>query len=291
MNRQINTTTGICFFKVTDPVSLEKFLSELSIDELQLKSSPDLAREWLRFGSLYLDGQRQIEEATFQPGQVLRLHTRRKSYWDESRDLTAHVVLDQPGFFVFDKPAGLPTHPTLDNFVENAQTLLSRQLGIKVFVTHRLDVATSGLLIFAKTPECQRGLNRVFSRGRVKKKYRALTASPVTEGVHTHFINPEGRIPREVSSTPVPNWWNCSLEVERCTPHEQGFLSDIRLITGKTHQIRSQLSHMGAAILGDEVYGSTKAWPPAGIALECLTLEFQLGPESFTVTRPKSLAK
>lgn len=288
--RQINAATGICFFRVDRAQSLKEFLAGLRIEELDVEGSSALAEEWLRYGSLYVDGVRQTKDGELKTDQILRLHTRRKSYFDAHADLRPRIVLEREGFLILDKPAGLPTHPTLDNYLENAQILLSRAMGKPIYVTHRLDVATQGLLILAKTPEMQRGFNRLFSKGKVNKFYRALTERPVPIGTHTHFIDPNGRLPREVSIEPREGWWECRLEVQGIERTSEGFLHDVKLLTGKTHQIRSQFAHLGAPLLGDTLYGAPRPCPGGAIGLECRTLEFSLGPESFTVTRELPLA-
>ena len=240
-------------------------------------------------GSIYLDGKRLRENIQLKPEQVLRVHTRRKRYWHEA-ELKNRIVEDHDEFLVLDKPGGLPTHPTLDNFRENAKVMLEEELKIPLFTTHRLDVPTQGLLIIAKSADAQRLLNKNFSLGRVEKWYRSINEGQVPLGLYTHFINPETRVPRTIQNEEVQSWWRVQLEVERHGKSPEGFWHEMKLLTGKTHQIRAQMSFMGAPILGDTVYGARET--PTSlerIALECFKLSFRFRSSLITVSRPQSI--
>src|SRR6185437_15471250 len=115
--KAIAAETGICHFRVGEPCSLSQFLWRLNFAPLEIQ--PDLPK-WFEYGCVYVDGRRQCEDMTLAEGQIVRVHTRPKSYARPSVSLKTLLVEDNADFLVFDKPAGLPTHPTLDNFVENA---------------------------------------------------------------------------------------------------------------------------------------------------------------------------
>ena len=265
--KQIREDTGICHLRVTAPVRLKKFLREVDLAPLK---NPGTVDEWLHYGSVYVDGQRIRIDMNLQPAQIVRLHTRRKTYVTQIPDLRERVRFENQDLLVLDKPSGLPTHATLDNYVENAAYILSQQLGYPVYVTHRLDVATHGLLILAKSAKAQAALNKQFAKRQVEKIYRARTSQPVPLGLHTHWMNPESRVPKQISAQPVPGWWECQLEVLASGPQTL-----IRLITGKTHQIRAQFAAMGSAVDGDYVYGSKVPAREGQIDLECFGMNFR----------------
>ncbi len=174
--------------------------------------------------------------------------------------------------------------------MENAQFRLSRELGAPVLVTHRLDVATQGLLILAKNKSAQAALNKAFAKGRVEKVYRALTSKPVARGLHEHYMDPASRVPKRVSLEANIEWWPCRLEVLQSDPHPLGHFAEIRLLTGKTHQIRAQFAALGAPILGDKTYGSENPFRSSEeIALECFRLRFPFRSREVEVQRPFSL--
>lgn len=276
MNKQIRADTGICHLRVDRETGLSDFLLQCDLHPLEVRPDTEVIREWLHYGSVYVDGTRVREDMRLQPQQIIRLHTRRKSYVARDVRLRDRVVFENEDFVVLDKPAGLPTHATLDNYIENAAYLLSQELGQRLFVTHRLDIATSGLLVLAKSKESQAGLNKLFAKGKVTKIYRAFTDGPIPLGLHVHYMNPESRVPKELCMDRVEGWWECRLEVLESARANEQWLSTIRLLTGKTHQIRAQLSFLGQPILGDSDYGSTQIFSIGGIGLQCAELHFVL---------------
>ncbi len=253
--------------------------------------NPEKIDFWLHHGCVYVDGVRRRADMPVKPSQVVRLHPQPKSYPWEKEPLKGRIVFDDPEFLALDKPAGLPVHPTLDNFLENAKYILEQELGHPIYTTHRLDVPTEGILLYAKTPEAQALLNKMFAKRRVEKIYHAITATPVPAGEHVLYINPESRVPRETSFTQVPGWWECRLEILASATWAENFCHKIRLITGKTHQIRAQLSALGAPILGDKTYGSVKSYVHERLALECFSLSFTFRSRTLTLTRPNSISK
>lgn len=274
---------GIRHFAVAQPASLKTFLSEHAYSGAQIE-------HWLYHGCVYVNGVRRRDDTSLTAGQIVRLHPEPKQYfWDRS-PLKDRIVFDHPEFFALDKPAGLPVHATLDNYVDNAKFILEQELGCTVYSTHRLDVPTEGLLLFAKTPEAQTLINKLFAKRRVEKIYYAITANPVSAALHTLYINPETRVPRATSFESRTGWWECQLEVLESKLTAENYCHRIRLLTGKTHQIRAQLAALGSPILGDITYGSKKSYVHERLALECHSLSFTYRSRTLTLTRPNSIS-
>lgn len=288
--KQISDQTGICFFRVGQSARLRDFLLKADIKPLAIEVSESLVDEWLRYGSVYVDGVRVRKDQDLRDDQLIRLHTRRKSYVAQDLDLKSKVIFSNEHFLVIDKPAGLPTHPTLDNYLENAKVMLESQLGKNVFVTHRLDVATSGLLVLALTKEAQAQINKGFAKRKVRKFYRALVERPVTTGLIEHFMDPDSRIPKLMAHEPADGWLDCRMEILSCVPTTTGYRLEIELLTGRTHQIRAQLRLLNAPIRGDGAYGSTAIFEPGAIALDCCRMQFQFSNQTFEFEKPCSRA-
>ncbi|NJL25772.1 MAG: RluA family pseudouridine synthase [Calothrix sp. SM1_5_4] len=282
--KQIRADTGICHFRIGNPTTLVEFLVALDLPDLELRANHELVAHWLDWGCVYVDGARQRADSPLDPGQIVRLHTRPKRYpADEGR-----IVFEDDAMIVFDKPAGLPTHPTLDNFIENAKTRLEERLGAALYTTHRLDIPTQGLLLFAKTTEAQTALNRLFARRQIEKIYHALAPTAVAPGPLVHFINPDSRVPREITTEPRAGWWECHLEILDRGAHARGFFwHKLRLLTGKTHQIRAQFAASGAPLRGDSLYGAKDG--AGSLGLECYQLSFKLRSREYAFTRPDSI--
>jgi 23S rRNA pseudouridine1911/1915/1917 synthase len=233
----------------------------------------------LQMGAIYLNDSRIQMETSVSPlklGDYLRVHTQPRRFPTENLH-RLEVVFEHEHFVVINKPSGVPVHPTVDNQIENCLAALSAQLGCKLFVTHRLDMATSGLLVFAKTKEFQSQFNQMLARGAVKKWYRALVHGHFEGPAElVHFMGPSPRAPKTVSAQTHPNWAPCRLKVHDSEPaFQQHSQLVIELLTGRTHQIRAQLSFEGFPIVGDRMYGSpVKLAEHERIALQAFCLQF-----------------
>ncbi len=248
--------------------------------ELDLEATQIL--KLIHFGSIYVDGTRCTENMQIKLGSYVRVHQNPRRFPIENFDLRKTLLFENEDFLIVDKPAGLPVHPTVDNAEENLAFLLSQSLKIEVLVTHRLDVATSGLLIYAKSKKSQSLINSLFSEGLVKKIYRCLVGGSVeASGEINHWMEPSPRAPKVVSPVEREGWSHCKLRIidsERVrTPLAETELTELKieLITGRTHQIRAQLSNLGHPLFGDRAYGSSYQWENyEKIALQCCYLGF-----------------
>ena len=231
------------------------------------------AARLISFGAVYQDRQRVNSDRTLLPGQYVRVHLQPRRFPVDGIDWRGTVVHHGADFIVVNKPAGIPVHPTLDNQVENVLHQLRIALGPSVYVTQRLDAEVGGLIVFAKTQEFQRQFNRLLGERKVKKKYRALVVSAPEVGRHIHYMEPSERSPKTVATESRPNWQECALSVVKvepalCTvPAPQAFDIEIDLETGRTHQIRVQLSALGSPIVGDKMYSSRTGYVVNGTRL------------------------
>jgi 23S rRNA pseudouridine1911/1915/1917 synthase len=177
-------------------------------------------------------------------------------------DWPATVVHRNERFIVVHKPAGIPVHATLDNQIENVLHQLRVALDVPLYITQRLDTEVSGLIVFARTAEFQRQFNRFLVERTVRKRYRALLASAPETGRFVHYMEPSERSPKTIRSEAHADWLECVLRVlsvkpAGCSiPAPHAFDVEIELETGRTHQIRAQLSALGSPIVGDKLYGS-----------------------------------
>ncbi len=170
------------------------------------------------------------------------------------------------------KPAGLVVHPgaghrkhTLVNALLNHCTTLSGIGGKeRPGIVHRLDKETSGCLVVAKNDAAHRGLSRQFADRTVEKIYLALVAGKLREpaGVIEEKI---GRHPvhRQRMSTARVRGREAKTEYRVIRSSERASLVECRLHSGRTHQIRVHLHHLGHPLLGDKLYGPriTKDFP------------------------------
>jgi 23S rRNA pseudouridine1911/1915/1917 synthase len=246
----------------------EKSLLECLVGHFGLTT--EQAESLLAFGAVYRDRQRVKSDQALSPGQYIRVHLQPKRFPVEGIDWRATIVHCEEDFLVVNKPAGIPVHATLDNQLENVLQQLHVALGDSLYVTQRLDTEVSGLIVFAKTQEFQRRFNQLLAERKVTKRYGALVTSAPELGRHIHFMEPSARSPKKVSAETRLNWMECSLRVVNVRPSGcslTAFDVEIDLETGRTHQIRAQLSAMGCPIVGDTLYGSRTRYEVNGTPL------------------------
>lgn len=203
---------GVRHLDVSAPTTLVDFVSRALFREgVELT-----ALELIELGSVYVNDERSLSVSrALTVGDHVRIHTRPRRY-PQPVDLLSRIVSEDDDVLVVDKPAGLPVHALVDNINENLISYLEDLRGGPLFITHRLDVETSGLVLLAKTPGAQARLNCAFAEGTVKRTYAAFTLAPVALGVHVHYMEPSPRAPKTVSATPAEGWSHCSLEVLCC---------------------------------------------------------------------------
>ncbi len=179
-----------------------------------------------------------------------------------SQDLPLTVLHEDDDIVVIDKPAGLVVHPAAghpDQTLVNALLFHVKDLSgiggeIRPGIVHRLDKDTSGVMLIAKHDEAHRKLTADWNTDRVRKEYLALVyGTPTTE--RGTIDAPIGRDPRDRKRMAVvPGGRRAVTEYELAERLRYVSLVRCRLRTGRTHQIRVHMKHIGHPIVGDPVY-------------------------------------
>jgi RluA family pseudouridine synthase len=164
------------------------------------------------------------------------------------------ILYEDDDLIAVDKPVGVASIPERDRTKETVQSMLEKQLGLKPFIVHRLDKEVGGVMLFAKNPETHKYLNEAFFNRNVHKTYRAL--------VHGTIQEEKGSI-----DMPIRQFGSGRMGVDEkrgkpsCTNFEvikrldQRTLIHAYPVTGRRHQIRVHLYHIGHPIVGDRLYG------------------------------------
>lgn len=184
------------------------------------------------------------------------------------------VLYQDADCVVVDKPAGMVVHPaaghereTLVNALvfhyPQLATMVGPEEDLRPGIVHRLDRDTSGLLVVALTREAQAELQRQFRERRVKKTYLALVHGWLSPS-QGRIVAPIARDPRDRKRMAVVAGGRAATtgyQVRQYLLARNGdryTLVEVRPLTGRTHQIRVHMSHIGHPIVGDPVYGRRK---------------------------------
>lgn len=164
---------------------------------------------------------------------------------------------------VIDKPAGLPVHagPKGGPNLTAALDALSFGLPRPPALAHRLDRDTSGCLVLGRHRDATAKLGRLFAQNRVEKTYLAVLVGTLPE--------PEGRIDAALARrSPDPRSWWMKVSPDgqpastgwRVLAHANGLtVAALSPQTGRTHQLRVHMAHLGCPIVGDAIYGDERA--------------------------------
>ena len=158
-------------------------------------------------------------------------------------------------------------------------------------VVHRLDRPVAGLVVFAKTSKATSRLNDMFRKGELHKTYWALTRNvpKEPEALLTNWIvRNEKQNKSYAYDSEVTNSKKAQLRYKVIGKSDNYCLLEVHLMTGRHHQIRCQLAHMGCPIKGDLKYGSPRSNPDGSISLQAHHLEFvhPVSKEAISVTAP-----
>lgn len=144
-------------------------------------------------------------------------------------------------------------------------------------VTHRLDRPVSGLVIFARTSKALSRLNEMFRTGEVHKTYWAIVKNRPSqaEGRLTHWIVRNEKLNKSFAyDHEVKDSKKAVLDYRLIASGDSYHILEIRLFTGRHHQIRCQLAAMGCPIRGDLKYGARRSNPDGSISLLSRHVEF-----------------
>ncbi|KAE9594666.1 hypothetical protein Lal_00037444 [Lupinus albus] len=213
-----------------------------------------------------------------EPGMYIRVHVHPKRFPRcYEIDWRSRIIAVAKSYVVLDKPAGTSVGGTSDNIEESCATFATRALGFTdpLMTTHQIDNCTEGCVVLARTKGYCSVFHGKIREKKVKKLYLALAASPLPTGIITHYMRPYNLAPRLISEDFIKGWHLCQLEVMECRKvpwpttviqgkycvedcgwpsQDYAYECTINLLTGRTHQIRTQFAAYKAPLIGDSMY-------------------------------------
>ncbi len=250
--------------KGQSPVRIDKYLFEriVNASRNRIQSAADA-------GFVMANGKPVKSSYKVKPMDVLTVMMDRPKYENDiiPEDIPLDIVYEDSELMVINKPAGLVVHPGCGNYhgtLVNAIAWHLRDVPTydpndpQVGLVHRIDKDTSGLLVIAKTPDAKTSLGMQFYNKTTKREYNALVWGIVEEdeGTITGNIgrNPKDRMQMAVLSDPNQG--------KHAVTHYKvlerlGYVTLVKCVleTGRTHQIRVHMKHIGHVLFNDERYG------------------------------------
>jgi 23S rRNA pseudouridine955/2504/2580 synthase len=265
---------------------LDRFLRKL------LPNAPlGLLHRLVRQGAVRVDGERASGSTRLAAGQVVRLALADERFAelaadDEPRPIAGGelaIVHRDPHILVIDKPGGLALHGGTGIGDDHLMARVAAMLGhgdartFRPAPAHRIDRATSGLVVIGTSAEGLRGMAALFRSRSVDKTYFA-----VVEG---RPVPPSGRVDVPLAIADRGVGGRKSAPDDAGVPARTGYrtrsrhgaltLLEVDIDTGRTHQIRAHLATLGTPVVGDRRYGATRSkWRSARIALHAHRLRF-----------------
>lgn len=239
------------------------------IDKLAAEIFADHSRaqlqEWLKSGNLTVNGSPEKAKYRVKEGDTLLLQAKLEQHGtDKPEAIDLDIVYEDESVLVINKPVGMVVHPGAGNWTGTLVNGLlyhyPNQAHLpRAGLVHRIDKNTSGLLVIGKSKAAQLELQEQLKDKSVYRHYQCIVAGDAASLTRQRTIDaPIGRHRTQRTKMTVTSVGKPAVtHITKITPLNDNYsLLDVQLETGRTHQIRVHLSHIGHPIIGDDVYGN-----------------------------------
>lgn len=240
------------------PFEVQKPQAGLRVDRyltLRLhRYSRSSVRRLIDSGQVFLRGRPVKPAARVAAGETVLIRYPRRQE-GPCRHQALPILYEDDDLLAVDKPGDLLSHPTDKVVANSATSVLRRQFrGLRLHLLHRLDRETSGVLLLAKNPKSARALTEQFSHGMIRKEYLAIARGRFPWRKKTLDL-PLGREGLEIKVRQKAGTGRPALtEFLRLDANDSFSLLRALPRTGRLHQIRAHLAHLGHPVLGDKLY-------------------------------------
>ncbi len=242
------------------------------LDQALARLLPDHSRsqiqQWIEAGAVLLDRAPPRQRDKVAGGEVVEIQVPAAPIlrW-EAEDIPLDIVHEDAEILVLNKPAGMVVHPAVGNYAGTlVNALLQHAPSLATLpragIVHRLDKDTSGLLVVAKTERARLDLIEQLRTRTLEREYLAIVTGVLVAGGTIEA--PIGRHPRERTRMAVTENGKPAVSHYRAKARYRAHtLLQVKLESGRTHQIRVHMAHLRHPVVGDPVYGG-RAHLPAG---------------------------
>lgn len=278
MPREIRIT-----FSSSEPQRLDKILFK----EMQILGADAPTRSQIKLliesGAVEVNGSPVLKAGTpIRPGAELAVHIpEADSGAIPTLAMPLMVLYEDSDVIVVDKPAGISMHPGAGNLRNTMVNALAHHFGTELpelfsggqrpGIVHRLDKDTTGVVVVAKSPMAHANLAAQFAARTIRREYQALALSTpralrAINAAESGTIETRiGRDPHDRKRMAVVGGDAGKVAITHWRVLDRylhGILLSLRLESGRTHQIRVHLTHMGSPLIGDRTYGDFSVLPP-----------------------------
>lgn len=250
--------------KGQSPIRIDKYLTEhmAGTSRNRIQTAADA-------GNIWVNGKSVKSNYKVKPLEVIQvlLDHEPHDYTITPENIPLNIVYEDDDLLVVNKPAGLVVHPGHGNYEHTLLNALAYYFDSKIDINdpsiglvHRIDKDTSGLLLIAKTPEAKANLAHQFFVHSTKRTYNALVWGTFPDESGTI----EGALARDNRDRTIYRVWDLeeNPQAKEAVTHYRVLerfpyvtLVECRLETGRTHQIRVHMKHIGHPLFSDEKYG------------------------------------
>lgn len=273
IEREKQETGRIVYSCTGDGKTLRNILEE------ELNMSSRFMSKLKKTKNIYVNGKFKKFDYRVSSGDIVDIVMEEEESGFDAQEIAVSVKYEDFDMVVVDKPPFMVVHPTKSHdrgTVANALANYFQSKGdqIRIRFVNRLDMNTSGLVMIAKNPYAHHIISEEMKSNNVVKKYRTIVKGVVKDDEGSIDVPIYRPTEDSIMRTADPRGQRALTHYNVMERYEDASLLEVRIETGRTHQIRVHMKHIGHPIIGDELYGEADENLIGRQALHAYSLEF-----------------